>query len=289
VASGAAYFVQLDATDPNTWYMATLLRMFEARGADQRLLTLVHLADNQMPPHGIIYYNFYKKWGRVLRNYWWDETLFESMYRQGMVQWFPLGYSNHIKKKGNISDANALLPPASRKHTLFFLGNKKSGNRKRERNVQEIRQTSTIDLLGDVNKGNFASGPRDLYIYGMLNSKFCLQIPGRFAECYRLYDSLEMGCVPVFVDNYRNSNYSANITESLVRFEDVLWKNKNGQVSRIVPFQRFVDIADMDRGLKALLEDDIRLQTLFMDCVLWWSAAKDYVRLMFRDNVCVRE
>ena len=284
---GAAYFVQLDATDPDIWYMKDLQEMFEALGVNQKQLVLAHLSDNRMPPHGPEYVTFYNKWAGVLRNYWWNEDIFLEMKQQNFLKWFPLGYSNHIKRKEATLKYDPLLRPSFRNHTLFFLGNKKSGNHLRAKNVKEITTLTSIVVLGEVSRGGFAHGSRNDYIFGLFNSKFCLQIPGRFAECYRFYDSLEAGCIPVFIDNYVSANYSTSIAESLLRLEDILWVDVDGYSRHSLPFLRYDNVSSMEEGLNSVLKDSDHLLAIFLNCQLWWKQVKEQMRVLFRDSICI--
>lgn len=209
------------------------------------------------------------------------------MQHERFLKWFPLGYSNHMKKKELIGEYLDILPPAERNHTIFFLGNKRSGNVKRTNNVEEIKRVVKLDFLGKVSRGNFGSGSRDGYAYGLFNSKFCLQIPGRFAECYRFYDSLETGCIPVFVDSFRESNYSAVLSESLLRFEDIFWTNPAGNSTNKLPFLRFHNIREMEETLTQMTSNHVELESIFNECRLWWNAVKGNFRSIFENDICV--
>lgn len=250
------------------------------------MLLLVHVADNRMPPHGSTYEAFYRGWAFVFRNYWWDEPMLQNLFQAQFLKWFPLGYSNHIKNTALQIQNRNMLQPSERNYTIFFIGNKRSGNVKREKHIEELKRTTRLNFTGGVNKGNFGAGSHDVYARGLDNSKFCLQIPGRFAECYRLYDSLEAGCIPVFVDNYINTNYTAILSESLVRFSDISWKDIDGKISNSVPFLRFPNIREMELNILSLEENPHKLLSIYENCRTWWEQIKQHFRDEFRLHIC---
>ena len=48
----------------------------------------------------------------------------------------------------------------------------------------------------------FGRGNASEYVRMMHDTRFCLQISGLSAECYRMYESLDAGCVPLLIDEF---------------------------------------------------------------------------------------
>jgi hypothetical protein len=285
--TGTVFFVQLDAQDPTQWYMKELLHWFGVFGVKTSSLVLGHLSDNAFPPHGAALWDFYNRWGRVLRNYWWDEANMRRLVGEGRVLWFPLGYSHHVAKEKLKLDS--ILSTHDRNMSLFFLGNKRSGNLKRAKHVAELRRRSALPVAGEVRAGgNFGTGSRSAYIAGMLSHAFCLMIPGRFPECYRMYDALELGCIPVFVDAYNEpmTNYSSLFSTSLEPLRSVRWVDSGGSLTSRMPLLRFPTVDAMNKGLQALVLEPSALNATATDCALWWEAVKSHFRTQVSSVVC---
>jgi hypothetical protein len=282
--------VQLDAEDPYGWYMREIKKIFKELNIKQSALNLVHLSDNSFPPHNKSLLNFYLEWALVFRNYWWEEPIFRDLLKAHRLYWFPLGYSHHMKQDRIINNYTTALSMqnflSSRSQQLFFLGNKRSGNVKREKNLAEIQRVMHID--GAVRRGGtFGAGSRDEYAYGLFNSKFCLQLPGRFPECYRFYDALETGCIPLFIDEFLNANYSELLSESMARYSDLRWINADGMSSSDLPFIRIRgNVVNMKDEVTKLLKDEQTLTKIAMNCQLWWNETKRYYRRLFETRIC---
>ena len=282
--------VQLDAEDPHGWYMRDVKKIFTALDVQQKSLNLVHLSDNSFPPHNKSLFNFYLDWSVVFRNYWWDEPMFHDLFKAQRLRWFPLGYSHHMKQERIIRNYTSALSTynfsSSRNQQLFFLGNKRSGNAKREKHLAEIQRVFHVD--GAVRKGGpFGAGSRDEYAFGLFNSKFCLQLPGRFAECYRFYDALETGCIPLFIDEFSRTNYSNLFSESMARYGDLIWTNADNVTSNELPFIRIRgNVANMKEELNKLWSDDQTLTKIAINCQLWWEEMKNYYRRLFEAHIC---
>ena len=61
-------------------------------------------------------------------------------------------------------------------------------------------QVSVTRMLGH---SGFAKGNATDYVSKMRDTRLCLQIAGLSTECYRLYESLDAGCVPILIDNIK--------------------------------------------------------------------------------------
>jgi hypothetical protein len=175
--------------------------------------------------------------------------------------------------------------------SLFFLGNKRSGNLKRLKHVAELRRRSALPVSGEVRAGGtFGSGSRSAYIGGMLSHAFCLMLPGRFPECYRMYDALELGCIPVIIDSYKEpmTNYSSLFSTSLEPLRSVRWVDSTGSRTSRLPLLRFPGVDAMNEGLQALILTPSALNATATDCALWWEAVKAHYKTQAVSVVCRR-
>jgi hypothetical protein len=222
---GTVYFTQLDATKLYTWYVESILNMAGRFNASLRDFSLVHMSDNQKNPHIPLYGSFYREWRHAFRNYYWDDPVLLPLLADGSLNYFPLGYSSHVH---TVNRRSPKLPE-QRTHAMTFLGNKKSGNLRRTSNIREIDEVTGINVTGQVNFMEFGFGSTKNYRMLMMDSKFCINVQGQFVECYRLYDALELGCIPVMIDEYDNINYRDRHLEQLHPLLTFPWTDSGGQ------------------------------------------------------------
>ena len=90
----------------------------------------------------------------------------------------------------NVPEAQGGLPPGP--HVQYVLGTRTSLGR--------WVRTAYCGTPG------FGKGNASEYVDKMRDTQLCLQIAGLSSECYRLYEALDAGCVPIVVDNLAAQN-----------------------------------------------------------------------------------
>ena len=302
------YFLQLDAINVYSWFAASIIDMAKVHKASLKDMVLVHLTDNQRNNHLPIYETFYKEWKYVLRNYWWNDPLFYPMVRSNFLTYFPLGYSSHM----HTASQEKIMHPKDRQHVLNFLGNSQSGNFKRAGHLREFTAKTGYNVTGQVQKSSFGFGSTTLYRDLMLNSKFCITIVGRFVECYRMYDALEVGCIVVMIDQYDNFNYIERYSEQLhpiltfpwtdsrgnrvtlrnpdgtLRLDSYLPYNTGGYSHiNIMPFIYMHTVDDFNIVLKYLLQTPDEMLRIQRESTVWWQQMKSYYKNILTEKLCI--
>lgn len=252
------------------------------RGARVKDLKLVHMSDNAMRPHNKIFDSYYYEWEVVFRNYWWNETFLKTQRRNRHLYWFPLGYSSHILKPP-MPDIPSIH---RREHLLSFVGNTGSGNMRRGNHILEIQETLNITVAGTVRSAEFGVGSENDYRDVMLKSKFCLNIRGRFVECYRLYDALELGCIPVIVDVFARFNYTLQHSEQMAPLIEFPWTDTRGSRRIGPPFVWTRTVTDLKYELARLQTVPDEVERIAADSKAWWEQMKHFHRVLFRDQLC---
>jgi hypothetical protein len=305
---GTVYFLQLDTHKLYSWYAEEIILMTKKYKASLKDFVLVHMTDNLKNNHIPLYEQFYKEWRYVIRNYWWNDQILLPMYNSGFLSYFPLGYSSHMH---SASSESVILPPAERPDVMTFQGNSQSGNYKRAGHLKELALVTGYNVTGQVQKKSFGMGSPQVYREFMLRSKFCINIQGRFVECYRMYDALEVGCIVVMIDQWDNFNYVDRYTEQMFPIMNFSWVdpqgslvahvdasgtkrtkpylrfNTGGDGATIVPFLYLKNTADFDRALKELLKDPAAMKQIQHASTLWWTQMKQHYRKMMVNKVCV--
>jgi hypothetical protein len=201
---------------------------------------------------------------------------------------------------------------------MSFLGNRKSGNNKRGDHLKEIEHGTGLNVTGQVRYDGFGKGSAAQYVEYMRSSKLCISLRGQFVECYRLYDALEAGCVPVIIDDFKLKNYVSQHTEQLRPLLTFPWTNARGQLVAAVgdsatggggsaggranyqdfntggggmqitaPFIYVRNVAEFSALLDRLLgSQPSLLDDLQAENVLWWGQVKQHYRALFTEKLC---
>jgi len=320
---GTVFFFQLDIKDIYSYLIADLMQMMTHFGRKFDDFALVHMSDQQQNPHNATMYgDFYRRWHHVARNYHWDEGFLEELQSQGQLSYFPLGYSSHLKTLSYISfskrpagqaSVHALskevLKPKYRPYTMSFLGNRKSGNNKRADHLKEIEFATGRNITGQVRYDGFGKGSPQQYVDLMHKSKFCISIRGQFVECYRLYDALETGCIPVIIDEFKLKNYLSQHSEQLLPILTFPWTNILGQsvtslergegrsnyqdfntggggLHVTAPFVYVRTVAEFSALLDQLLHSESSLEALQAENMLWWDQMKKHYKAEMSGKLC---
>jgi len=69
-----------------------------------------------------------------------------------------------------------------------------------------FEQQTRLPVNRSLGHSGFGKGNASEYVDKMRDTQLCLQIAGLSSECYRLYEALDAGCVPIVVDNLAAQN-----------------------------------------------------------------------------------
>lgn len=197
----------------------------------------------------------YDKVDFIIRNYYFSEIFDVPEFANKLI-WIPNGYKTGIGPR----DPTGLRLADQRKFLSSFLGwldNPNSfGN---ERHLfREISAECSQDLLIH-STPSFASGfNAGLYSAIMEYSVYCPCPAGNNPSSIRMYDALELGCIPISL-----------------KHEYLLTDQAMGPV----PFpllNTWLELPEFLRNARAnFLNDSKLVNQLQKDCMDWWSIAKD--------------
>eukprot|EP00746_Dinoflagellata_sp_MGD_P038350 gnl/MRDRNA2_/MRDRNA2_192286_c0_seq1.p1 gnl/MRDRNA2_/MRDRNA2_192286_c0~~gnl/MRDRNA2_/MRDRNA2_192286_c0_seq1.p1 ORF type:complete len:123 (+),score=25.26 gnl/MRDRNA2_/MRDRNA2_192286_c0_seq1:246-614(+) len=114
----------------------------------------------------------------------------------------------------------------------------------------------------------------------MLNASFCLQLPGESLECFRMYEALEAGCIPVIVEQWGSKGLDDATGKSVQSALEPL-KAVSGDVP---PFIWVSEASDLRNEL-SMYQDGSQRDTLQAQNMAWWAAAKLHFRRSFSEHV----
>jgi hypothetical protein len=138
-------------------------------------------------------------------------------------------------------------------------------------------------LLNATISGSFKGSKT--YIDDLRNSQFCINIRGTSAECFRFYESLEAGCIPILLDEFHDFNYGEQHEHQYSLLLEVAW-NKTGipilwaktQAELIATYNGYVRSGD--EGLR-------RLDMLQADMMLWYDKMLAHYDKKMSTDMCV--
>ena len=158
------------------------------------------------------------------------------------------------------------VPPASARSTLVgFYGNAKF-KLNRGRLIASFSTAAAVRVETTLGRGGFGKGNATEYLDKMRGTRLCLQVAGLSTECYRMYEALDSGCIPILVDELGGSTSMAEQYRVLLRGSPVdglppaplLYANTS---ARLAPH------------LTRLLENTTALDELQLVTVRWWRVA----------------
>ena len=278
---GTVFLIPVWDRDPVSGWAEILLDIFDKYNVSSLNYTLIHTADETRDYRKPQLIEFYLKWKKVYRHNWWNTSPFLKLHSENRLDWYPL----HNLKATNLTLAE-MLPSSLRPINITFRGNVATNNRRKPQ-TKEVEKILDMKINGKVFKsGSYsADNSKSRYETEMLNSKFCLNIRGRTPECHRFYESLEFGCIPVFVDKYSDFDYTFQFSSWKSKIQEVTWRKGNElpflwvkNVSELkVAYDRLVN--NGDKGLQ-------ELDRMQRDCMEWWDAAKQFMKKRFEEAVC---
>ncbi len=252
---------------------------------------LVHLDDeygarrpkrvSEVEPTWRTYCAMYAGWRHVFRNYWsagWAERVGRNHAmncscgsdgggcaghgsRPPRVEWVPLGWSANWQPR--LPSAPPLRRSSERATVVGFYGNEKYQLRPNRASLiaRFERETASV-VTRALGRVGFGRGNATEYARAMRDTRFCLQISGLSAECYRMYESLDAGCIPLLVDEFGLPGQTAAQYRFLL----------GGAASpRRAPFPRAEKPAGLRETLARLAADATALDALQLETGHWWN------------------
>jgi len=226
-------------------------------------IVLYHMGDE----HGAMSRVQYRNCDLVIRNYYFSEALLDA--DNTGVMWAPCGFKTGVgpRLKRN-------LKPASERNWLAsFLGwmhNPQSyhGERKDFSNATE-KCSNNLFLLSSA---GFAQGWNvGLYAIAMESSIFAPCPAGNAPETIRLYDALELGCIPISLSH------------------EFLLSNDALALIGPVPFPVLGSWAELPQFLEVMkaktLSNPTEIMELQQRCINWWSDYKIAIQKKISDRI----
>ena len=225
------------------------------------------------------YCALYTGWRHVFRNYWsasWASRVARNHVMNcsaicvgerthvagGRVEWTPLGWS------ANWQPGHRPRRSSKRGSLIGFYGNEKY-QLKPNRGALMSRFQRETDLKVDrlLGRVGFGRGNASNYVRLMHDTRLCLQISGLSAECYRMYEALDAGCVPVLINQFGK--------ETAVQYRFLLG-SYGGRAS--VPFPWGESPSDLKARLLHLRDDSEALDGVQRDTRRWWNQSLSHFR-----------
>jgi len=178
------------------------------------------------------------------------------------VEWTPLGWSANWQ-------TGRRLPRASKRSVLIgFYGNEKYQLRP-NRGALMARFEKATDLKVErlLGRVGFGRGNATNYARLMHDTRLCLQISGLSAECYRMYEALDAGCVPVLVNQFGK--------ETSTQYKFLLG---SGGGRGFVPFPWAETPSNLKERLSQLRDDESKLDAVQRDTIRWWNQSLSHFR-----------
>ena len=200
------------------------------------------------------------------------------------VEWTPLGWS------ANWQPWRGLRPSSQRSVHVGFYGNEKYQLRpNRGALMARFEREAGVPVDGRMlGRVGFGRGNASEYVRLMHDTRLCLQISGLSAECYRMYEALDAGCVPILINEYGNPSSPS----AAIQYQFLLAHGSNGRVAgnRVTesavaqqrrqprlhflghaPFPFVQAPSELHDSLARLLSDPAALDALQGATSLWWN------------------
>lgn len=215
-----------------------------------RRLSLIHLGD--LSP---TWAHAYRRWGFVFRTFWTDDLhhSYEKLVKEGRLTYLPLGPTPQLMWHGVSQLQNASQRPVK----IYFGG---SSQQRQSRLLQAQKLLGKDLVLESTGGSKIRSGYDQHYLHQLFSSAMCLQVPGQSIESFRLYESLEAGCIPVVVRSWSQGG-------------DPLVKLQVG--GEALPFLYVQAPEDLPQVLQLT---GLQLDMLQAQCQAWWMRARQTFR-----------
>ena len=281
LAPGTVFTIPVYSKKPVTALVKNLFSVFQAHNASTKNFILIHVADESPHYQHPRLMEFYTLWKKVYRHNWHKNDEYQRLYEANQLEWYPLG---HLRSP--FLPFDQLVPSSQRTFNISFRGNSNTNN-KRKNNFNEVQQVLGVRITGQVFTSGYHSTDPSAgnFLKEMLNSKFCLNIRGRTPECHRFYESLDCGCIPVFIDKFADYDYKSQFQGWKSKLLEVSWRRGHDLpfiwVKNVKKFAAVYNelVNSGDEGLAKL--DSMQQETLE-----WWAAAKSHIKKLVETATC---
>ena len=158
------------------------------------------------------------------------------------------------------------VPRASARSTLVgFYGNAKF-KLNRGRLIARFGAAAAVRVETSLGRSGFGKGNISGYMDKMRGTRLCLQVAGLSTECYRMYEALDSGCVPILVDELGGST-------SVAEQYRVLLRGSPADGLPPAPLLYANTSARLAPRLARLLENTTALDELQLVTLRWWRVA----------------
>lgn len=206
----------------------------------------------------------YRFWGSAFRQ-----------FDNGEGRFLPLGWTSKFATV-RLHQNSSLQEAPSRHHALTFVGTARRGARANLLSQFAKSMEAAGLSLNQLRDGaSEALGPRvrykandQLYVATMANSAFCLDLPGASSECYRLYEALEVGCIPV-----------------VTGFQTLEIWARNAPELGPPPFL-VTDPAQVGESVLSFMQDPTALRELQLQSEAYWQAITAKYSTALQHTVC---
>jgi hypothetical protein len=273
-------------------------------------LFLVHISDgNIWQEHIADTVRHYTAWRHVFRQYWVPDkanTLAAASGR-GELSWFPIGMNPQwVEVMHEISMGAITVPIASaRRHFIAFLGS--TDKSERAARIRAVNDAISGLHVGSLSTRTTASSPGVFhssgrhscygsdcadagYIGRMLQSAFCLHLPGSSVESNRLYEGLEGGCVPVIIRRFGPGEEAVGTTPDTGITGAVLTSAALLPLDNVTgtppPFVVVDHETDLFSALEPFAVSSQSLDQLQQRARSWWHLAKQHYAHTFESRIC---
>ena len=271
------------------WSFPPLLEQLGLSGSALVGKVLVHLDDEygaktpRTEDNWRDYCAMYAGWRHVFRNYWSESWVSRVGRNHAMncscdagasvhggghagprVEWTPLGWSANWQP-------GAKPRRASRRTSGFigFYGNEKFQLKpNRGALMGRFERETGLKVERMLGRAGFGRGNASNYVRLMHDTQMCLQISGLSAECYRMYEALDAGCVPILINQFGKE--TATQYKFLLGAKDVRRPP--------APFPWGDTPEALKDALGRLKADEAALNSMQRDTMKWWNASLAHVR-----------
>ena len=184
------------------------------------------------------------------------------------VEWTPLGWSSNWQPA-----VRPLRPASERGVTVGFYGNEKFKLRpNRAALMGRFERDAGVAVDGRMlGKVGFGRGNASDYVRRMHDTRLCLQISGLSAECYRMYEALDAGCVPVLINTFAQTGSPT----AAVQYQ---FLGSSAGRRAAAPFPWADTPAELRSQLAAVRADVRALDALQRATTLWWNVTLEHLR-----------
>ena len=235
------------------------------------------------------YCAMYAGWKHVFRNYWsepWAARVSRShamncsaicpaqhasqqpvaVHRNSAasprVEWTPLGWS------ANWQPGTPPRRSSTRTSLIGFYGNEKYQLRpNRGALMAKFEKATDLKVERLLGRVGFGRGNASNYVRLMHDTRLCLQISGLSAECYRMYEAFDAGCVPVLINQFGK--------ETATQYKFLLG---TGGGRGPAPFPWGESPADLKARLGKLRDDENALDAVQAETMSWWNQSLSHFR-----------